>query len=126
MEPISILQTLEDEGGCCKYEKLVEGRLSPLTFASQTTPPSYMRTATVGEGHECGTVSAMLKILKKKKKIKYARPFLMYPNHKNDIVALKSYKGSRNAPKRLTRGRRKSKKKKVYHSTHCNNPTICT
>ena len=33
----TFLQTLEDEGGCCKYEKLVEGRV----MLPKNTPPTH-------------------------------------------------------------------------------------
>ena len=57
----------------------------------------YHIITSVGETHECDTVGAMLKILKKKKKIQYDRPFLMYPHHKNDVIKLTSHTGSSSA-----------------------------
>mmetsp|Transcript_82400 Transcript_82400/g.176477 ORF Transcript_82400/g.176477 Transcript_82400/m.176477 type:complete len:83 (-) Transcript_82400:306-554(-) len=61
-----ILQTLADEGGSCKYQKIVE----------------------VGETKACDTVGAMLKLLKKEKKITFQQQFLMYPMHKDEVVSL--------------------------------------
>eukprot|EP00465_Bigelowiella_longifila_P007617 CAMPEP_0185264028 /NCGR_PEP_ID=MMETSP1359-20130426/17051_1 /TAXON_ID=552665 /ORGANISM="Bigelowiella longifila, Strain CCMP242" /LENGTH=90 /DNA_ID=CAMNT_0027851983 /DNA_START=18 /DNA_END=290 /DNA_ORIENTATION=- len=61
-----IIDTLKEEKGSCKYDKLVE----------------------VGEEHHCDTVGAMLKILKKKKVIKFKPIFLMYPMHKEEVVTL--------------------------------------
>ena len=81
--------------------------------------PTHMHAATVGEEHECDTVGAMLKILKKRKKIRYDRPFLMYPHHKNDIIALKSYKGSGASTKKTKRkGKKKKKKVKFLKNAH--------
>ena len=79
----------------------------------------YVCTVTVGEEHQCDTVGAMLKILKNAKKIKYDRPFLMYPHHKNDLISLKSHSGSGDAPKKAKKKGRKKKKKKVPENTVC-------
>ena len=43
----------------------------------------------IGEKHHCDTVGALLKILKKRKVIKYNQMFLMYPMHKDEVVTLK-------------------------------------
>ena len=61
-----ICATLNEEGGECSYDKLVE----------------------VGEEHHCDTVGAMLKILKNRKVISYKQMFLMYPMHKDEIVKI--------------------------------------
>merc|ERR1711916_387082 len=61
-----ILDTLNESGGSCTYEKLVE----------------------VGEEHHCDTVGAMLKILKNRKVINYSQMFLMYPMHKDEEVTI--------------------------------------
>ena len=100
MRKLSVLQTLEDSGGSCKYQKLVEGAVIP-NFYSRHNQRIHSRIITVGEEHECDTVGAMLKILKNKKKIQYDRAFLMYPHHKNDIIALK---GSKSAAGETTDG----------------------
>ena len=92
------IQTLEDSGGSCKYEKLVEGEFSFSRFLHSISSSSRHSCITsVGEEHECDTVGAMLKILKKRNKIQYDRPFLMYPHHKNDLIKLTSYTGSTSA-----------------------------
>ena len=90
-----MLQLLKDKDGKCTYEEIVQ----------------------MGEEKACDTVGAMLKILKNAKKIRYDRPFLMYPHHKNDMICLKSYKGSGDAPKKTKRKGRKKKKKKVLENT---------
>ena len=61
-----IIATLNESGGECSYEKLVE----------------------VGEEQQCDTVGAMLKILKNRKVITFDGMFLMYPMHKDTIVKI--------------------------------------
>lgn len=41
------------------------------------------------EKHHCDTVGAMLRILKKRKVIKYEGLFLMFPAHKDYIITLR-------------------------------------
>mmetsp|Transcript_23176 Transcript_23176/g.32385 ORF Transcript_23176/g.32385 Transcript_23176/m.32385 type:complete len:91 (-) Transcript_23176:297-569(-) len=61
-----IVDTLKEHKNKCSYEELVE----------------------VGEKHQCDTVGAMLKILKKRKVISYKQAFLMYPMHKAEEITL--------------------------------------
>jgi len=87
-----ILDTLEKHGGACSYAVLVE----------------------VGEAHQCDTVGAMLKILKRRKVIDFPGMFLMWPMHRDAVVALKGEAGDRPAkrdlpPRTLSQVKRDSK-----------------
>ena len=61
-----MLELLEQKGGSCTYEDIVQ----------------------MGEEKHCDTVGAMLKILKSNKKITYKQAFLMYPMHKDEVITL--------------------------------------